>query len=61
LVLLFNKPGEAITMTDLPTLASLIYNNDNFLYRFQASLIPVIGGGDASHPAPNGNGGGHDW
>jgi peptidoglycan glycosyltransferase len=41
-----DKPGEAITMTDLPTLASLIYNNDNFLDRLPGLADTGYGQGE---------------
>jgi peptidoglycan glycosyltransferase len=41
-----DKPGEAITMTDLPTLASLIYNNDNFLARLPGLADTGYGQGE---------------
>ena len=40
------KPDEAITMTDLPTLASLIYNNDNFLDRLPGLADTGYGQGE---------------
>ncbi len=40
------KSDEAITMTDLPTLASLIYNNDNFLDRLPGLADTGYGQGE---------------
>jgi len=40
------KPNEAVTMTDLPTLASLLYNNDNFLDRLPGLADTGYGQGE---------------
>lgn len=41
-----DKSDEAITMTDLPTLASLMYNNDNFLARLPGLADTGYGQGE---------------